>query len=93
MCLVGAIGLLLYSVFAESVSVPAEDLLCLGVPDNELLVAIGSEVQLIDIGCFASAASACPKGLFSQSAYLEHGIGGFVGVENIEFVFSSICFA
>ena len=73
-------------VAAEQITVAADDLSLYGVPDDELLVAVGTEVELVDVGALAGAAACGAEGEFALAADLAHHVGALVAVDNVDFV-------
>jgi hypothetical protein len=61
-------------VGAEQVSVSADYLLRLGVPHDELLVAVRAGVELVDVHRLAGAAARFAECYLAQSAYLAHHV-------------------
>ena len=63
-----------FPVGAEHVAVAADDLLCLGVPHDELLVAVRAGVELVDVHRLAGAAACLAECYLAQTAYLAHHV-------------------
>ena len=61
-------------VGAEQVSVSADYLLRLGVPHDELLIAVSAGVELVDVHRLAGAAARFAECYLAQSAYLAHHV-------------------
>ena len=73
-------------VGAEQVAVAAYNLLGLGVPHDELLVAVGTGVELVDVDLLARAAPGLAESDFAQASYLAHHVGCVVCRDHINLV-------
>ena len=75
------------------VAVAADNLLGIGVPHDELLVGALHGVELVDIGTKACAATSGTEGYLAQATYLEHHVGGVVGIDDVEVVATTVSMA
>ena len=71
---------------AFEVTVAADDLLGLGVPHDELLVAVLADVELVDVHILARAASCLAEGYLAQTSDLLHHVRCVVGRDDVDLV-------
>ena len=71
---------------ALKVAITPDDLLGLGIPHDELLVAVLAGVELVDVHRLACAASSLAEGNLAQSTYLLHHVGCVVGRDDVYLV-------
>ena len=68
------------------IAISANDLLCLRIPDDELLVAVLAGVELIYIHWFASASSRLTEGDLTQTADLLHDVGSIMSRHDVNLI-------
>lgn len=73
-------------VASEEIAVATDDLLRLGVPHDELLVAVVRRVKLVYIYGLARTATCRAERYLAQPAYLPHHVGCVVGCHHIDIV-------
>ena len=78
-------------ILAENVSVPANNLFRLGIPDDELLVTVLAGVEFVEVEAFACAAAGSAEGYFAQSSYLTDNMGRVLPRDDIHFVVAFVC--
>ena len=82
-----------FPVGAEHVAVAADDLLCLGVPHDELLVAVRAGVELVDVHRLAGAAACLAECYLAQTAYLAHHVRRVVCRDDVYLVVALVSHA
>ena len=78
-------------VRSEDVAISAEDLLCLRIPYDQLLVRVFHSIELIDIHRQTASASRVSECLFAESADLHHDIRGVMVVDHVDLVMTFVC--
>lgn len=82
-----------FPVGAEHVAVAADDLLCLGIPHDELLVAVRAGVELVDVHRLAGAAACLAECYLAQTAYLAHHVRRVVCRDDVYLVVALVSHA
>lgn len=72
------------------VAVAADDLLGIGVPDDELLVGYLHRIVLVDVDTQPCAATSGAEGGLAQTPYLLHYVGSVVGIDDVEVVAATV---
>ena len=83
------LGIELY-IGTMDIAVATDNLLGIGVPHDELLVGALHGIKLVDIGTKACAATSGTEGYLAQAPYLEHYVGGVVGIDDVEVVATTV---
>ena len=78
---------------AFKIAVAADDLLCLGVPHDELLVAVLARVELVDVHVLARAAARLTEGNLTQTPDLLHHVRCVVRGDDVDFVVALVSHA
>ena len=63
---------------ALQVAVAADDFFVVGVPHDELLVAVLAGVEFVEVAVLARSATGLAEGLLTQTANLAHHVGGIM---------------
>ena len=72
------------------VSVATNDFFGFRIPDNELLVGILSQVKLVNVAVFSSAATCRAEGNLAQSANLPHHVRALIAQYHVYFVLTLV---
>ena len=75
-----------FPIGTEDVAIAADDFLSLGIPDDELLIAVLTGVELVDVDLHARTSASLSEGDFAQTTNFAHHVGCLVGCDDIDFV-------
>ena len=72
------------------ITVPTNDLLSLWIPDNQLLIAVLTDIKIVDIHILASATTCLTKNHFAQTPNFLHDIGCIMRSNDVDFVMTFV---
>ena len=75
-----------FPIGSHQVTIAADDLFLVGIPYDELLVAVLAGVELIDVHLLACAAACLAEGDLAQTTDLAHDIGCLMGGHHVDLV-------
>ena len=79
-----------FPVGTFQIAVGAYDLLGLGVPHDELLIAVLARVELVNVAILAGSTAGLAESNLAQTAYLTHHVGRIVGSNDVNLVVASV---
>ena len=75
---------------AFEIAVATDDLLCLGIPDNQLFIAVLTDIELIDVHRLACSSPRLAESNLAQTTDLLHDIGCIVSRYDIDLVMTLV---
>ena len=78
---------------ALEIAVAADDFFLFRIPHDELLVAVVTNVEFIDVELLARTTARLAESNLAQSTYLTQHVGSIVGRDNINLVVALVCHA
>ena len=78
--------LIILPVSTQQIAVTADNFLFVGIPYNQLLIAVLAGIELVNICLFAGATTSLTKSNLTQSPYLTHHIRRIMCRNDVDFI-------